>query len=60
MRLHHVQLPMPRGQEAEARRFYGEALGLSEVPSRLPLPAGEVAGSALSKQMPLWRKSIWA
>lgn len=32
MRLHHVQLPMPRGQEAEARRFYGEALGLSEVP----------------------------
>ncbi|MFC9933344.1 VOC family protein [Glutamicibacter sp. NPDC127525] len=32
MRLHHVQLPMPRGQEAEARRFYGEALGLIEVP----------------------------
>ncbi|PQZ87445.1 glyoxalase [Arthrobacter sp. MYb214] len=32
MRLHHVQLPMPRGQEAEARRFYGEALGLGEVP----------------------------
>lgn len=32
MRLHHVQLPMPRGQEAEARRFFGEALGLSEVP----------------------------
>ncbi|MGH3654903.1 VOC family protein [Glutamicibacter sp.] len=32
MRLHHVQVSMPRGQEAEARRFYGEALGLTEVP----------------------------
>lgn len=31
MRLHHVQLSMPRGEEALARRFYGEALGLSEV-----------------------------
>ena len=31
MRLHHVQVPMPRGGEAEARRFYGEALGLYEV-----------------------------
>lgn len=32
MKLHHVQISMPRGQEAEARRFYGEALGLQEVP----------------------------
>lgn len=32
MRLHHVQVSMPRGGEDEARRFYGEALGLSEVP----------------------------
>lgn len=31
MRLHHVQVSMPRGQEEEARRFYGEALGLQEV-----------------------------
>ncbi|WP_312008310.1 VOC family protein [Nocardioides alcanivorans] len=31
MRLHHVQVSMPRGQEDEARRFYGEALGLVEV-----------------------------
>lgn len=31
MRLHHVQISMPRGGEAEARRFYGEALGLQEV-----------------------------
>lgn len=32
MKLHHVQISMPRGQEAEARRFYTEALGLVEVP----------------------------
>ena len=32
MRLHHVQVSMPRGQEATARAFYVEALGLTEVP----------------------------
>jgi len=31
MRLHHVQVSMPRGGEEEARRFYGAALGLEEV-----------------------------
>lgn len=31
MRLHHVQISMPRGGEDEARRFYGDALGLQEV-----------------------------
>jgi len=31
MRLHHVQVSCPRGGEAEARRFYGEGLGLTEV-----------------------------
>ena len=28
----HVQLAMPRGQEAAARRFYGDVLGLPEQP----------------------------
>lgn len=32
MRLHHVQVSMPRGEEREARRFYAQALGLREVP----------------------------
>jgi catechol 2,3-dioxygenase-like lactoylglutathione lyase family enzyme len=35
MRVHgidHVQLAMPRGREDEARRFYGEVLGLPELP----------------------------
>ncbi len=32
MLLHHVQVSMPRGEEDLARRFYGEALGLTEVP----------------------------
>jgi catechol 2,3-dioxygenase-like lactoylglutathione lyase family enzyme len=31
-RIDHVQLAMPRGQEDEARRFYGGALGLPELP----------------------------
>ncbi len=31
MRLHHVQVACPRGGEADARRFYGEGLGLTEV-----------------------------
>ncbi|MFC0673631.1 VOC family protein [Brachybacterium hainanense] len=32
MRLHHVQISMPAGCEAEARRFYSGGLGLVEVP----------------------------
>jgi catechol 2,3-dioxygenase-like lactoylglutathione lyase family enzyme len=31
LHLHHTQVSMPRGQEALARRFYVEALGLVEV-----------------------------
>jgi catechol 2,3-dioxygenase-like lactoylglutathione lyase family enzyme len=30
--LDHVQLAMPRGEEAAARAFYGQLLGLSELP----------------------------
>ncbi|WP_238342874.1 VOC family protein [Nocardioides cynanchi] len=29
--LHHVQVACPRGGEDAARRFYGDALGLTEV-----------------------------
>jgi catechol 2,3-dioxygenase-like lactoylglutathione lyase family enzyme len=29
--LHHLQLAMPPGGEEDARRFYGEVLGLEEV-----------------------------
>lgn len=31
MRLHHVQISMSAGQEEQARRFYGDALGLTEA-----------------------------
>lgn len=31
MRLHHVQVTMPRGEEELARRFYRDAVGLTEV-----------------------------
>lgn len=30
-RVHHVQICVPKGKEAEARRFYGEVLGLREI-----------------------------
>ncbi len=30
--LDHVQIAAPKGSEPEARRFYGEWLGLSEIP----------------------------
>jgi catechol 2,3-dioxygenase-like lactoylglutathione lyase family enzyme len=32
VRLDHVQLAMPPGGEADARRFYADSLGLREVP----------------------------
>ena len=33
----HVQLAAPPGSEAEARRFFGELLGLAELPKPAPL-----------------------
>ena len=30
--IEHVQLAMPAGEEAKARAFYGEVLGIGEVP----------------------------
>jgi catechol 2,3-dioxygenase-like lactoylglutathione lyase family enzyme len=39
MRLHHVQVAIPAGGEDEARRFYVEGLGLTEVDKPVPLRA---------------------
>ena len=33
----HIQIAMPPGQEAIARKFYGQLLGLDEVPKPAPL-----------------------
>ena len=57
MRLHHVQVAMPRGGEASARRFYAEGLGLVEVdkPADLAARGGawfrayDAAGSATAE-----------
>ncbi len=35
----HIQLAMPRGEEAAARAFYGRVLGLVEIPKPVPLAA---------------------
>ena len=37
MKLHHVQVSIPRGGEGEARRFYADGLGLVEVEKPEPL-----------------------
>ena len=37
--LDHLQLAMPRGEEAAARVFYGRVLGLAEIPKPEPLAA---------------------
>ena len=37
--LDHVQLAIPPGGEADARRFYGELLGLREIPKPEPMRA---------------------
>jgi catechol 2,3-dioxygenase-like lactoylglutathione lyase family enzyme len=39
MRLDHVQVAAPPGCEADARRFYGDLLGLAEVTKPEPLRA---------------------
>lgn len=39
VRLHHVQLAMPRGREEAARAFYVGALGLRETPKPSVLAA---------------------
>jgi catechol 2,3-dioxygenase-like lactoylglutathione lyase family enzyme len=39
MRIHHVQVSCPPGGEDVARRFYGEGLGLPEVPKPSALAA---------------------
>ena len=39
MRLHHVQVACPPGGEDDARRFYGEGLGLTEVEKPVALRA---------------------
>ena len=35
--LHHVQLAAPADCEAEAQRFYGELMRLTEVPKPTPM-----------------------
>ena len=35
--LDHLQIAMPRGEEAAARAFYGRVLGLAEIPKPEPL-----------------------
>jgi catechol 2,3-dioxygenase-like lactoylglutathione lyase family enzyme len=43
MILDHVQVVAPEGCEEQARRFYGELLGLAEIPKPAPLrPRGGV------------------
>ncbi|MDT0203749.1 VOC family protein [Nocardioides sp. AE5] len=58
MRLHHVQVSCPPGGEDAARRFWGEGLGMAEVPKPAALAArggcwfrGYDAGGAVSAEV---------
>jgi len=53
--LDHVQLAAPPGAEEQARRFYGEILGLQEIPKPEKLQAVEGSGFAAAD-----RRSITA
>lgn len=48
--LHHVQLTAPAGCEADARRFFGDLLGLPEVEKPESLRAGGGAWFSLGDQ----------
>ena len=48
--LDHVQVAAPPGCEGEARRFYGELLGLEEIPKPAPLRASGGVWFALGAQ----------
>jgi catechol 2,3-dioxygenase-like lactoylglutathione lyase family enzyme len=48
LQLDHVQLAAPPGCEAEARRFFGDVLGLAEIEKPQPLRARGGAWFALS------------
>ena len=39
LRINHVQLAIPPARESEARRFYGDILGLREIPKPPALAA---------------------
>ena len=39
VRINHVQLAMPPARESEARHFYGDVLGLKEIPKPPALAA---------------------
>ncbi len=47
-RLQHVSIPRPPGSEAQTRAFYGDLLGLPEIPPPNSLNAAEVLWFKLS------------
>ena len=42
MRLQHVSIPMPSDGHAQARRFFGEVLGMQEIPQPSTLAQNSV------------------
>ena len=47
-RIHHVSIPLPPGGKDAARRFYGDLLGLEEVP--VPDTLNPVAAKAINRR----------
>lgn len=53
MRLQHVSIPRPRGSEAETRAFYGELLGLEEIPVPTSIQASDLIWFKLGEDLEL-------
>jgi catechol 2,3-dioxygenase-like lactoylglutathione lyase family enzyme len=51
--LQHVSSPVPDGRQAEVRRFYGEVLGLTEVPVPRTLDATRLVWYSAGEGMEL-------
>ena len=50
----HVQLAMPAAHEDAARRFYGDILGLIELPKPADLAAGAAYGFCVARCNCTW------
>jgi len=51
-RVQHVSLPRPRGSDEQARRFYGELLGLEEVAPPTSLAELELMHLFIGEEVP--------
>lgn len=58
-KLDHIQLCIPIGKEPEARKFYGEILGLKEIPKpKVLIPNGGIWFEIADIQLHIGTESV--